>query len=345
MFKYISFLSILWAGAATAASPKYFYLDFSQPATEINYNDNDIWDRTYDASSDYRAIYFGNELKFRLSHCNTGFGGEDIGGMSYWDGFTISRNGDHNNYGAPGNSDGWVSHQWGSMAGGGVRLTESGYCLAEDGLGDVSCSYAVGYWSGDRACNRIDFVGKEENATFTVEEIYINIHPWPYYGILDGDGFARAFTEEKDFFSLTIHGLGDNGVANGKSVTHQFVEMRQLSPQEYVPEMSTGWERIDLTSLGKVSGIFFTMDSSDVNPSFGINTAAYFCLGGMTVGNPLYDASGIEAVIDTTVIEPIEWFTLEGRRISSPTSPGIYIRRTGGNVEKIRITDLFLSRH
>ncbi|MBK8019077.1 MAG: DUF4465 domain-containing protein [Betaproteobacteria bacterium] len=43
-----------------------------------------------------------------------------------------------------------------------------------------------------------------------------------------------------------------------------------------------GWQRIDLTSLGMVSSLSFSMDSSDKG-DFGINTPTYFALDDLTV--------------------------------------------------------------
>ncbi len=52
-----------------------------------------------------------------------------------------------------------------------------------------------------------------------------------------------------------------------------------LSLSDFILE---GWQRIDLTSLGMVSSLSFSMDSSDKG-DFGINTPTYFALDDLTV--------------------------------------------------------------
>lgn len=328
-------------GVANAATPyKLYSLDLSKPVVSVEYNAEGYWSETYNTT--VRSVDFGSGIVFRFSHCNTGFGGTDVGdGMSYWDGFSFSHNGDDYDYGGGGSSDGWVSHQWGCMAGGGIARDESGNIVADqDGRvdSDVETPYAVAYWSGASDCNRIELVSDTEKL-FAAKGIYICAHPWPYYGILYGDGFCRPFTEEDDFFSVTIHGLGSEGKANGKSVIHYLAKMEETGNGIFEPVQSSDWEWIDLSPLGNISGVYFTMDSSDVNPTFGINTAAYFCVGGMEVES-LTQYSGVEdAILDSTdeAAPAVEWYTLEGRRIAASSLPGIYLKRTGNKVTKVKI--------
>lgn len=331
-------------GVANAATPyKLYSLDLSKPAEPVEYNSDGYWSETYNPA--VRSVDFGSGIIFRFSHCNTGFGGTDVGdSMSYWDGFSFSHNGDDYDYGSSGSSDGWVAHQWGCMAGGGIAKDENGNIIRNgdgDIEADIDAPYAVAYWSGSSECNRIELISDTEQL-FAAKGIYICAHPWPYYGILYGDGFSRPFTEEDDFFSVTIHGLGSDGKANGKSVTHLLAAMNDMGDGTFEPEQSSSWEWVDLSPLGNISGVYFTMNSSDVNPTFGINTAAYFCVGGMEVES-LTQHSGVEEVLYVSPDEPnpaTEWYTLEGRRISTPTLPGIYLKRSGNKVTKVKIRKL-----
>lgn len=326
--------------AANATPHKVYTLDFQKPVDNVEYNNDGYWTETYNPSR--TRIEFGEDAIFRLSHCNTGFGGDDVGdGMSYWDGFTVSRNGDDNDYGTSSSSDGWVTHQWGCMAMGGIIFDAGGNVATEaDGIPQVSpdAPYAVGYWSGSDSCNRIDIEADGEEL-FAAKNIYICIHPWTYYGIQYGDGFSRPFTEGDDFFSITIHGIDRNGNDNGKSVTHQFVSMEPSGEDGvYYPEMNIEWEKVDITSLGNIAGVSFTMDSSDRNPAFGINTAAYFCVGGMEVESlTVRDNSSVIGIENSQNEYSTLWFTIDGRQVSTPTLPGIYIRRSGNTTEKIKI--------
>ena len=48
-------------------------------------------------------------------------------------------------------------------------------------------------------------------------------------------------------------------------------------------DISSEWQWVDLSSLGQVNAIYFTMESSDISGVLGMNTAAFFCLGGMEI--------------------------------------------------------------
>ncbi len=61
-----------------------------------------------------------------------------------------------------------------------------------------------------------------------------------------------------------------------------------------------GWKYVDLTSLGTVNELYFTMSSTDVG-SWGDNTPEYFCLDKLMVKES--DNSGIQSVrADSTTI-------------------------------------------
>ena len=52
---------------------------------------------------------------------------------------------------------------------------------------------------------------------------------------------------------------------------------------DYSEGGSSDWEKVDLSALGEVGGIYFTMTSTDTDPMWGINTAAYFCMDKLQV--------------------------------------------------------------
>lgn len=337
----IVFTTLLTGAAIQAAPRQQYFLDFSRPATPIEFNGDGYWTETYNTAEKFRSIEFGDRVKFRLNHCRSGFGGDDVGGgMNYWDGFTISKTGDTRDYGALGSSSGWVSHQWGCMAGGGlVTDTEGRPFVGDDGVFTVSreSPYAVAYWNRNPDGNMIEISGEEEKS-FLAKGICICAHPWPYYGIQDGDGFSRAFTEEDDYFKLIIHGLSQNGTPNGKIVEYFLATMDDpYGIGWYEPCQSDRWEWVDLSPLGEISGVSFTMESSDNNPEFGINTAAYFCLGGMEVESLIYDSTTAIDSIGKNDVTGCQWYTLDGCLIPEPSSPGIYICRSAEGVKKIRV--------
>lgn len=334
----------LLTGVATMAAPhRVYHLDLNNPKTSVSYNNEDYWDQTYNSSAAWQSVEFrdySGEITFQFSHCNSSFGGSDVGGgMSYWDGFTFSRSGDTRDYGSESGSDGWVSHQWGCMAGGGLATDENGEPLRDTAgalKSEAHTPYAVAFWSRQDTCCRIT-LSAEDESSLSADKLYVCAHPWPYYGILHGDGFSRPFTEEDDYMSLTIHGIGADGSPNGKSVEYMLATMFDPTHRgNYAPLQSPNWEEIDISPLGDISGVYFTMDSSDSDPTFGMNNAAYFCVGGMSVKSNKEDVTGITDVAESTE-ESTTWHTLSGLPIEAPTAPGIYIKRRGNHAEKIMV--------
>ena len=44
----------------------------------------------------------------------------------------------------------------------------------------------------------------------------------------------------------------------------------------------TNWEKFDLSALGTIASLYFTIESTDIG-NWGMNTAAYFCMDKLTV--------------------------------------------------------------
>ena len=238
-------------------------LDLSNPSNPpfFELNEKGYWTETY--SSSFPTISFGI---YSFSHLSNGGGGVDVGGgMSYWDGFTYSVNGDNENYGMLGSSEGWIANQWGCMAGGNTPYLVGywGYWIEENAGGEPSLKA----WIND-------------GQSYEAVGVYICNHPWPYYGNIHGDGFASPFGDG-DFFKLHIHGLNELGEDIGNPVEYTLAEYKN---GELI--QSADWEWVDLSSLGTVSGFYFTMTTSDYDPIYGANTAAYFCMDKLQVRVP-----------------------------------------------------------
>lgn len=227
------------------------------PQTEAGY-----WENTYTDAAIEDSV-------FRFSHTGSPDGGE---GMAYWEGFTLCTSGDTTNYGAEGSSDGWIQNQWGCMAGGGT-----------DSVGNtvLGAPYLVAYWgffaeqiTPDYYSVRVDFKDKLYNPV----GVWICNHPWPYYGNVNGDGFAAAFNQEGDYFAVVAHGLNAAGQPTGTSVRLQLASYVDGKLQQ-----SKSWQYWDLRELGLISGLYFTMETSDMDELYGANTAVYFCLDRLTI--------------------------------------------------------------
>lgn len=214
------------------------------------------WNQTYSDSLFTSGI-------FTFSHT-----GGLTSGYNYWDGFTVSNVADTHNYGTTSSSSGWIDHQWGCMA------------------VNISANFLVGYWgyykddqSGLTTFSESGYsnwvkIGNG-SATYGAKSVKVAIHPWPYYGILYGDGFATPFTSGGQF-TLKVYGVNSSNQFVGP-VTYSFVNSTSR-----VTSINNEWTSVNISSLGNVKYLMFQMSSSD-SGSYGMNTAAYFCLNNIIV--------------------------------------------------------------
>lgn len=93
--------------------------------------------------------------------------------------------------------------------------------------------------------------------------------PWPYYGCAHGDGFSEGFAEG-DYFELVAHGVDAEGNETTASINLIEYANGQLNALN-------DWTFFDLSRLGEVESVYFTLNSTDQGP-YGMNTAAYFCM-------------------------------------------------------------------
>ncbi len=211
---------------------------------------------------------------------------------NYWDGFTLSNVADTHNYGVPGDpgnpahSEGWLPHQWG--------------CMAVPTGTNQKPNFLVGYWGyymldyqhkTELTFNETWFsnwvkLGNDANGR-NVSTIKVAMHPWPYYGILNGDGFARKFEQGKDHFDLIVYGVKANGdfitesetdnqgntITVRKGITYK---MADYTGSSFI--MSAGWINIPINFEEPVKYLVFQMFTTDSHPIYGPNSAVYFCL-------------------------------------------------------------------
>ena len=251
--------SAAWAGVIT--------LDLNKPInpSSLEYNDNGIWTQCYN-DVDYTWLGFGDENgEFMLSHLIDGEGAS--WGGYYWDGFCPAIGGDQTDYSQPGSSASWTTNYGGCMAGGGCVINADGTVTA-----DPAQPYLVAYyssWAYEGPSNQVMFVDKNGNTTFEPVGVYICNHPWPYYGCEHGDGFGNPFAEG-DYFELIAHGVAADG-----SETTVSINLVEFTNGEL--NALNDWTFFDLSSLGEVESVYFTLNSTDTG-AYGMNTAAYFCM-------------------------------------------------------------------
>ena len=250
--------SAAWAGVIT--------LDMNKPLNpeSIEYGANNVWTECYN-DVDYSWLEFGDGYtEFMLTHLIAGEG-MSWGGY-YWDGFCPAIGGDQSDYGQAGSSDGWTVNYGGCMAGGGCVLDRDGSVTA-DPEQPYFVAYVADFWGfPTNEVKYIDINGGEE---FEPAGVYVCNHPWPYYGCAHGDGFGDPFGEG-DYFQLTAHGVAADG--SEKTVSINLIEFTDGELKAL-----NDWTFFDLSELGKVTSVYFTLTSTDTG-AYGMNTAAYFCM-------------------------------------------------------------------
>lgn len=279
LFLLVSF----WQLFAAAPPQNLITLDLTKSVNPASFSFDPVkgnWTETYN-DEDYTFIQFNN---FSLSHL-IGGPGASFGGY-YWDGFTVCTSGDATDHGSTGSSDGWLSNQWGCMAGGGIKTDTDGNVLKNaDGKVQIQQGnpYLVAYWGYYTEKMGVHCLQTklEAGKAYRAVGVYVNNHPWPYYGNIHGDGFARKLDQEGDFVKLIIHGMDKNHQDNGKSVTHYLAKY-----EDGVLTQSPDWVWVDLSSLGEIGGVYYTMETTDADPIYGPNTAVYFCMDKFQVMQP-----------------------------------------------------------
>lgn len=202
---------------------------------------------------------------FKFSHT------VDVVNDGYWDGFTVCNSNDNSDLSV---TPGWyTNNQFNCMPKGGVNGIGKPYIVAyapsktEPLTGKIFSETEFKNWIK---------IGKE---TETYKAFYVRItnSPIAYYSIKNGDGFAKKFNnDDEDYFKINIYGV------NNEMKISDPVEFFLADYRSKKTDIVSSWEKVDLTPLGEVKYIVFTLESTD-NNDYGMLTPAYFCLDKLTV--------------------------------------------------------------
>ena len=242
----------------------------------------------------------------------------------------------------------------GSFVSGGFRF-ENGYELSEYG------AYAYGFYYTNLTSktstgymemyNSVVGHGAENSktyATYNVNEynpkgvevissedgemvsgFYVTNSAYAYASMTHGDSYGKRFGTN-DWFKLTITGYDAAGEQTG-TVDFYLADLRDIA-NAYILDT---WRWVDLTSLGKVKRLGFTMSSSDTGV-WGMNTPAYFCmdnLGGVAPENEEPITTGIKIMPQT--VGKLQRFDLGGRQMQRQSKGMNIIRMEDGSVRKV----------
>ncbi len=166
---------------------------------------------------------------------------------------------------------------WGNQFG---NITGSGESSSQFGVFNQS------YTGYDRV--RVN----NNNQPVNLSGAYFTNTTYAYLSMLNGDFFATQFGDTsntaggEDWFLLTIYGINDTLGHTPDSINFYLADYRFAdNTQDYIVNQ---WTWVDLSALGSVHGIEFTLSSSDVG-IYGMNTPAYFAMDNLQV-----DFTGVE---------------------------------------------------
>lgn len=108
--------------------------------------------------------------------------------------------------------------------------------------------------------------------------IWINNGTYPYFSMLNGDGFGKKFGgqsgNDSDYFRVIIKGHRANRQIND-SIVFYLADFRSAdNSKDYILK---NWAYVDISKIGYFDTISFRLESSDVG-QFGMNTPAFFCI-------------------------------------------------------------------
>lgn len=245
--------------AAQARAEEVITLDLTKSTTPLEFDsDNGAWTGTY--NDDCESI---DSQCFSFVHSS-------IGEYRTWWGFTASRSAD-NSY-----RENTLTYQFSNMACGGIRLNADGTVMT-DGHGAPVCSpevpYLVGFYNAYFSARPND-LAFTDGKSYRAVGVYVNLNSYTYYSVERGDAYCRAFTNG-DRLTLTVHGVDPDG-------SERTLDVALAESTNGCITLTRGWRYVDLTPLGTVNEIYFTMSSTD-SGDYGMNTPGYFCLDKLMV--------------------------------------------------------------
>jgi hypothetical protein len=158
----------------------------------------------------------------------------------------------------------------------------AGQYTAITGTAHSGTNYGIGY---------IGFYGNVPTITFgssrVVDGIYVTNNNYAYYSMAEGDMFAKQFgvtrdaqgniisDDDPDWFKLSITGKNADGQSTTiNPIDFYLADFRGDAASDYIVDE---WTYVDLTSLGFVKSLEFSLDSSDYSYGY-MNTPGYFAL-------------------------------------------------------------------
>ncbi|MDD3153213.1 MAG: DUF4465 domain-containing protein [Bacteroidales bacterium] len=229
-------------------------INAGKPFSLSNFNDLTLGDNSYWNGSDGSGSFQSGIVEYINSYDQS---------YGSWSGFAYSNMTDNVTYG--------YENQYSAFTRGGMDAGEDG-----------GTNYGVAYVSMDWASGTYDPISVKANITgeeaFIVNGCYVTNATYPYLSMLNGDSFSKKFGGETgndpDWFKIVVFGIDENGDETNEIEFYLADYRFDDNSLDYVVD---NWQWLELSSLGKVTGLRFYLESSDAS-AYGMNTPAYFCL-------------------------------------------------------------------
>ena len=255
------------------------------------------------AATDFEDLILANESYWNGEDGSGGFisglakfGNNNPGG--YWDGWAYSNTSDVTTAG--------YTNQYSAITGAGF-----------DTIASAGKNYGVAYVSTDWITTEAIPLPSSfsDGSAHQVKGFYVTNSTYATLSMEQGDWVAKKFGgndgNDPDYFKLNIWGLR-NGVETD-TIEFYLADFRfDDNTKDYIIKT---WQWVELSQLGKVDNLLFSMESSDVS-SYGINTPMYFNMDNLyiepdnapVVANPVADIT-VTKNADNTVISLVNVFT------------------------------------
>lgn len=215
------------------------------------------------------------------------------------------------------NTSSWVDYgEWGKF------FTMDGFCYSKRS----ETTFSSDTYDTDQFNNQVG-AGAEESESFAVsygygstitaafsfkpQSCYITNNAYVINSVMNGDAYARRFNYD-DKLTVTITGYKDELATASVDV--------DLAAKGCV---AFQWIPVDLSALGEVDKVVFTLSSTDMS-EWGMNTPAYFCLDNFTAELTENPTSITKAA--TRSSENKQLYDLLGRKVNNPVPGTLYIK-------------------
>ena len=227
----------------------------------VNFDDLSLAPESYWNGSDGSGGFTSGAAYFNNSYTDWG------GGYYSWDGWAYSNMTD--------TTTGGYANQYSAITGGGF---DSG----NYGLSSICLDFMGGTY--EPIPTLLSFTDATDG--YMVSSAYFTNTTYAYFSMKEGDAFAKKFggssSNDPDWFLLTVTGRDTCGAETG-TVDFYLADYRfEDNSKDYIVN---SWEVVDLSSLGMVTSLEFSLSSSDVG-SFGMNTPAYFAMDSLVAEPP-----------------------------------------------------------